>query len=196
LSFFVATLILWWYLESTSYRAFSKDAGTLRYRGYNNIAAPYWKNFSCSCSVLGGKAPMNVADIMTTDVVTVSMDDSLEKINRIFEKHKFHHVLVMEEEKLIGIISDRDVLKTISPFIKTLSESTRDIKTLGTKAHQLMTRKPVTVIEDSGVKEAVNVFLKQNVSCLPVVSSSGRVTGVLSWKDILRAHYLRGQPPG
>jgi acetoin utilization protein AcuB len=130
---------------------------------------------------------MKVADIMTKNVVTIGMDDSLEEINRIFEKHKFHHVLVMEDKKLVGIISDRDVLKQISPFINTLSEDSRDLKTLKTKAHQIMTRKPVVVIENYGLKDAANVFLRKNVSCLPVVSPWGKVTGILSWKDILRA---------
>lgn len=130
---------------------------------------------------------MKVADIMTKNVVTIEMDDSLEEINRIFEKHKFHHVLVMEDKKLVGIISDRDVLKQISPFINTLSEDSRDLKTLKTKAHQIMTRKPVVVIENYGLKDAANVFLRKNVSCLPVVLPWGKVTGILSWKDILRA---------
>jgi acetoin utilization protein AcuB len=130
---------------------------------------------------------MIVADVMTRNVVTVGMDDSLEKINRIFEKHKFHHVLVMEDKKLVGIISDRDMLKEVSPFINTLSEDSRDLKTLQKKAHQIMTRKPVVVIENYGIKDAANVFLRRNVSCLPIVSPWGKVTGILSWKDILKS---------
>ena len=130
---------------------------------------------------------MIVADIMTRNVVTIGMDDSLEKINRIIEKHKFHHVLVMEDKKLMGIISDRDVLKEISPFINTLSEDSRDLKTLQTKAHQIMTRKPVVVIENYSIKDAANVFLRKKVSCLPVVSPWGKVIGILSWKDILKS---------
>jgi acetoin utilization protein AcuB len=130
---------------------------------------------------------MKVADIMTKRVVTIGMDDTLEDINRIFEKHKFHHVLVMEGEKLVGIISDRDVLKEISPFINTLSEDSRDLKTLQTKAHQIMTRKPIVVIENYSIKDTANVFLRKNVSCLPVVSPWGKVAGILSWKDILKA---------
>jgi acetoin utilization protein AcuB len=130
---------------------------------------------------------MIVSDVMTRDVVTVGMDDSLEKINRIFEKHKFHHVLVMEDQELMGIISDRDVLKEISPFINTLSEDSRDLNTLQTKAHQIMTRKPVMVVENYDLKEAGNVFLREKVSCLPVVSQMGKVVGILSWKDILKS---------
>ena len=86
---------------------------------------------------------MTVADIMTKEVITIGMDDSLQAINNMFEKHRFHHVLVLENEELVGVISDRDVLRKISPFINTLSEDFRDLETLNTKAHQIMTRTPI-----------------------------------------------------
>ena len=129
---------------------------------------------------------MTVANIMTKEVIMIGMDDSLQAIHKMFEKHKFHHVLVMENEELVGVISDRDVLRKISPFINTLSETFRDLGTLNTKAHQIMTRKPIAVDENTDVESAASIFLTKNVSCLPVVSPAGEVKGILSWKDVLR----------
>jgi acetoin utilization protein AcuB len=54
---------------------------------------------------------MNVNEIMTAKVITIGMDDTLGQIQELFKKHKFHHVLVLEDEELIGVISDRDVPK-------------------------------------------------------------------------------------
>ena len=65
---------------------------------------------------------MRVNEIMKTTVITIGMDETLEQIQKRFEKHKFHHLLVLENDELIGIISDRDVLKEISPHVNTLSE--------------------------------------------------------------------------
>jgi acetoin utilization protein AcuB len=129
---------------------------------------------------------MTVADIMTQEVITIGMDDSLQAINNMFEKHKFHHVLVLENEELVGVISDRDVLKNISPFINTLSEDFRDLETLNTKAHQIMTRKLMVADENTDIESAASIFLTKNVSCLPIVSPAGKVRGILSWKDVLR----------
>ena len=134
---------------------------------------------------------MNVSQIMTTDVVTIGMDDTLGQIKEVFEKYRFHHLLVLENEELIGIISDRDVLKEISPHVNTLSEDSRDLKTLKKKAHQIMTRKPITVEPDTPVEAAASVMLKKNISCLPVVLSSGQIEGILSWKDILKYYITR-----
>ena len=134
---------------------------------------------------------MNVAEIMTTKVFTIEMDDTLEQIQKIFEKHKFHHLLIAEDGELIGIISDRDVLKEISPHVKTLSEDSRARQTLKKKAHQIMSRKPITVGPDTLVEDAASIMLKKNISCLPVVSPSENIAGILSWKDILKFYIER-----
>ncbi len=129
---------------------------------------------------------MIVSEIMTTKVITIEMDDTLGQIQKIFEKHKFHHLLIVEDGELIGIISDRDVLKEISPHVNTISEDSRARQTLKKKAHQIMSRKPITVEPDTLVDDAASIMLKKNISCLPIVSPSGNIDGILSWKDILK----------
>ena len=54
-----------------------------------------------------------------------------------------------------------------------------------------MTRKPITVEPDTLVDDAANIMLKKNISCLPVVSPSGNIEGILSWKDILKFYIER-----
>lgn len=54
-----------------------------------------------------------------------------------------------------------------------------------------MTRKPITVELDTLVDDAANIMLKKNISCLPVVSPSGNIEGILSWKDILKFYIER-----
>ena len=134
---------------------------------------------------------MTVESIMTRKVFKVKMDDTIGTIREIFENVKFHHLLVMEGKKIIGIISDRDVLKAISPFLGTLSEHNYDLATLNRKAHQIMAHKPVTVYKDMSIKMAANILLNNNISCLPVVSPEGDIEGIVTWKDILR-YYIKG----
>lgn len=133
-----------------------------------------------------GKAAMIVSEIMQTNVITIGMDDTLERIQKLFEKHKFHHVLVVEEGELLGVISDRDVLKEISPHINTLSEDSRALQTLKKKAHQIMTRTPITTEKNTRMEDAANLMLNKVISCLPILSESGHIEGILSMKDILR----------
>ncbi len=129
---------------------------------------------------------MSVASIMTRKVVTVEMDDTLLTISMIFENVKFHHLLVVEGRKLVGVISDRNFLKAVSPFLKTASETKRDLETLWKRAHQIMSRNPITVNPETSIEAAAQLLLEKNISCLPVVSPLGGIEGIVTWKDILR----------
>ena len=129
---------------------------------------------------------MSVAKIMTRKVLRIGMDDTLETMHEIFQKHKFHHLLVVEEDELVGVISDRDLLKEVSPFLNTLSEDYRDKQTLRKKAHQIMTRKAISVDGSTTIEDAAKILLKKNISCLPILTPEGKIQGILSWKDLLR----------
>ena len=99
----------------------------------------------------------SIGEIMTARVVTIEMDDSLEVIRDIFRKVRFHHLLVVDNEKLVGVISDRDVLKAISPYVGTMSETNRDHATLNKRAHQIMSHYPVTVRQFCPLQEAARL---------------------------------------
>ena len=124
---------------------------------------------------------------MTTRVVTIEMDDSLEVARDIFKKVRFHHLLVVDNNRLVGIISDRDMLKAVSPFVGTMSETTRDRATLNKRAHQIMSHHPVTVRSSCTLQEAAELMLARGVSCLPITTIGGEVLGIVTWKDVLRA---------
>lgn len=131
--------------------------------------------------------PQVIGRIMTIRVVTIEMDDSLEVVRDIFKKVRFHHLLVVDNEKLVGIISDRDLLKAVSPFVGTISETTRDRATLNKRAHQIMSHHPVTVRSSCSLQEAAQLMLGRGFSCLPVTTADGEVLGMVTWKDVLRA---------
>jgi acetoin utilization protein AcuB len=130
---------------------------------------------------------MNLRGIMTTRVVTVELDDPLETVKKIFDSVKFHHLLVVEAGKLCGVISDRDLLRALSPHVGTRSETARDAATLKKRVHQIMTRRPVTLPPEATVADAVKLFLEHRVSCIPVVDETFKPVGVLSWRDVLKS---------
>ena len=128
-----------------------------------------------------------VDKIMSRRVVSVHMDDSLKKVRETFEHVRFHHLLVMENGRLAGVISDRDLLKAVSPYVNTLAERPRDAATLRKRVHQIMTRKLITINVDGNVLEAIKLFINEKISCLPVLNLDGSVAGILTWRDILKA---------
>ena len=129
---------------------------------------------------------MIIEKLMSKPIVTVELDDTLKVVKRIFERAKFHHLLVVENDVLYGVISDRDLLKAISPHIGTPNETPHDLVTLNKKVHQIMTRKPITLPPQADVYAAIKIFNQHSISCIPIVNDSGRPVGIISWRDILR----------
>ena len=129
---------------------------------------------------------MTVGDIMTSEVITAEMDDTVERIAEIFEQKHIHHIPILEGTRIVGVVSDRDVLKAISPFANIIGDVARDRNTLQKKAHQLMTRKVVTICPTDTAREAATIMMEHKFNCLPVLSSAGAVIGIVTTTDVMR----------
>lgn len=129
---------------------------------------------------------MKVEELMTKRVVTVGYDDTLETVKDIFEQSGFHHLLVVEDRELQGVVSDRDLLRALSPFIDSVVETQRDLGTLSRRVHQIMSRKPITLRADAEVSEAIRLFLENPISCIPIVDGAFKPVGIVSWRDVLK----------
>jgi acetoin utilization protein AcuB len=128
---------------------------------------------------------MTVDTIMSRDVVTVRPDAALMEIRGLLDQKGFNHLLVTEEDNtLCGVISDRDVLKAISPFLGTYSEEHRDVKTLSQPASKIMQSEPITVTPETTIEEASQILLDNRVSSLPVVEGD-ELVGIVTGKDML-----------
>lgn len=131
-------------------------------------------------------ASMCARDIMTASVCTVGMDDSILAARDLFDRHRFHHVLVLENGRVVGVVSDRDILKRISPFVgNVIMERGQDLNTLEKRIHQVMTRGLVTIGPNELVGLAANIMIAERVSCLPVVDDDRHPLGILTIRDIL-----------
>ena len=129
---------------------------------------------------------MKIGDIMTKSVVTVEMDDKLSLVKEIFDNSKFRHLLVIDNGKLFGVVSDRDLLKAVSPNLGTMVVTHRDLATLNKRVHQIMTRKPITLKADDSISDAAILFNTHRISCIPIVDDRLRPVGIVSWRDLVR----------
>ncbi|WP_100278627.1 CBS domain-containing protein [Mariprofundus aestuarium] len=130
---------------------------------------------------------MTVETIMSKSLVIVDVYDSLRKVKRIFDSSGFHHLLVVESGRLFGVISDRDLLKALSPTVGTVSETASDETTLNKRAHLIMTRNPVTLGPGARIYDAIEIFNSHDISCIPVVDDEHKPVGIISWRDILKS---------
>ena len=125
---------------------------------------------------------------MTTNLVTVDEDTSLEKIQRLLDQNHIHHLLVrQDDERIVGIITDRDALRFTSPFIGQLAEQGRDRRTLELRAHQIMTHGVYSVALEATLRDAADAILDRGISCVGVHDTTGNIVGIITWRDLLRA---------
>jgi acetoin utilization protein AcuB len=129
---------------------------------------------------------MQVKEYMTTKLVSVEMDDTLAAVREIFQNTGFHHLLVIDDGAVVGVLSDRDLLRHLSPYVGTVAETQRDAATLNKHVHQVMARHPVTLSPESELAEVLEKFRQKDVTCLPVVDARGKVVGIVTWRDMLK----------
>lgn len=127
-----------------------------------------------------------VASIMTQRVVTVDMDDRLAVAKDIFDHVTFNHLLVLDDTNtLAGVLSQRDLVKALSPNLGTAAEYSKDTETLLKRVHQVMSHRPITVSPEQSIQQASQLILKHDIGCLPVLDNN-QLVGIITWKDLLR----------
>jgi len=129
---------------------------------------------------------MNVTEIMSSHIVTVELDDTLAVVKAIFDNMKFHHLLVVDNDELIGIISDRDLWKALSPNLGTNNENYKDLATLNKKVHQIMSRHPIVLNQNATINDVIDLFIQHRISCIPIVGEKNRPVGIISWRDVIK----------
>lgn len=134
---------------------------------------------------------MTVDGIMSRDLVTVDPGTVLMDIRKRLQEGGFHHLLVVENGELLGVISDRDVLRALSPFLDTYTEEHRDVQTLAQPASEVMRSEPITVAPGAEINDASRLLLDHDISSLPVVERD-KLVGIVTTKDFLN-HYTNGR---
>ena len=129
---------------------------------------------------------MTVQSLMTRGVLTVGLDQTLAEVRNVFRTRPFHHIVVVEEGRVVGVLSDRDVWQNISPFVGKLAERSVDVASLNRKVHQVMTRSPRTATADMPATDAARIMLERGFSCLPVVDENGACIGIITIRDFAR----------
>jgi acetoin utilization protein AcuB len=129
---------------------------------------------------------MKISQIMSRDLVTLAMDDTLEHARDLFANNDLHHILIKDQATLSGIITDRDLWQNLSPTIGTRKETPQDGFILNKKVNLIMTRDLITVTADMSLNEAILLIYEHNISCLPVVNEKQQPIGIITWRDIIK----------
>ncbi len=144
-------------------------------------------------------------EIMSSPPVSIHKDKTLKDTTELLAKHRFSGVPVVDsEEKLVGIISDADILRYsqkinvvpkvnlsgwISPYanVSDLASIQKGIETLHqTRVSEVMTRKVYTVNEEAEAADIARLMNRRNINRIPVVNSEKKLVGIVTRADMVQ----------
>lgn len=126
---------------------------------------------------------MLVEDIMNRDVVTVAPTDSIRLALLKVHQYRIRHIPVVEQGKLVGIISDRDVRDACPSIISAPHDD--DDQVMNTAISTIMRKDVITAHPLDFVEEAALALYDNRIGCLPVVKDDDELVGILTETDIL-----------
>ena len=122
------------------------------------------------------KVDFYAIDIMAKPPMVKSTSASLTEVKNLMSEKGIRHVPIVENHNVIGMISDRDLLKVdLSSTFSFL------------KAEDVMSTVLIVAHEETPLAHIARVLLEEKLSCLPIIDSHHKLVGIISRTDILRA---------
>lgn len=129
---------------------------------------------------------MRIREWMTGGPITVAPNTPVSEARSLMQRKRIRHLLVTESERLVGIITDRDIRLTLPSPATSLSVWELNYLLAKLTVEEVMTKGVITVGPDREVVEAVRLLLAHKIGALPVTEEE-RVVGIITETDLLRA---------
>ena len=129
---------------------------------------------------------MLVKNWMSRTVFTIDLNESIHDAMKLLKKHDIRMLPVMKEDKLVGVITDRDIKRASASDATTLSVHELNYILSKVKVSEIMSDKPITVPFDYTIEETAEVLLNHKISGVPVVNHDGGIVGTITQTDIFR----------
>ncbi|HBK72364.1 MAG TPA: CBS domain-containing protein [Flavobacteriaceae bacterium] len=125
-----------------------------------------------------------ISKIMTQDVITLTLNDSLMDAKNLFKKHHIRHIPIVENDRIIGMLSLTDLLRI--SFVDAYSDDQSIDTTIYNllSIGQVMANDPVNVSSNSIIKDVASLLAAKEFHALPVVDNE-KLVGIITTTDLL-----------
>ena len=133
---------------------------------------------------------MFISIFMTKSVISIGPEADITEASALMRHHRFRHLPVtLEGDRLIGIVSDRDIRSAMPSkyFHEAEGLDYEHGRMTGILVQDIMTKDPVTISSGSTIQDALLLIEKARVGAFPVVDESLRLLGIISDRDLLNA---------
>jgi acetoin utilization protein AcuB len=129
---------------------------------------------------------MRVKDLISRPPVTIPPRTPVLEARRLMQEERIRHLPVVEEERLVGIVTDRDIRLNLPSPATSLSVWEVNYLLAQLTVGQVMTKSVVVVEPDRDARDAAALLLSEKIGALPVVQG-GQLVGIVTETDFLRA---------
>ena len=127
-----------------------------------------------------------VSNIMSTNLKLAQPGDTAKLLDDLFREHRIHHIPVVDDRRVVGIVSKSDFLFLLRGF--TGNEEDRFIEAARLRAYkvrEIMTEQVTSIHQDRPIGEAARILAENRFRCLPVVDDEDQIAGIVTTHDIV-----------
>ncbi len=121
---------------------------------------------------------------MRTNVVTIPAEDSLWIVKEIMEFGDTRHLPVVRLGELVGVVSQRDLLRASLSNVMGLPANEQQVFLEGVKISEVMSTPPISIDRNETVQGAARTMAQKKIGCLPVLDG-GKLIGIVTETDVL-----------
>ncbi len=136
---------------------------------------------------------VNISEIMTRDVITVTPEDNMSSVDAIFKKHNIHHIPVVDKNsKVVGLISSTDYNKLLNTFTFFKNKKSEDYNKAVMRSllvEDVMTKQVATLQESHSIMVAVGIFNENLFHAIPVIDDEQKLIGIITTFDLINYAY-------
>jgi CBS domain-containing protein len=130
--------------------------------------------------------PTCARDLMTRDVVTLEERERLDNLDQAMRALRFRHLPVTDGRKLIGLLTERDLLRVSGSDVLPYKRAQDDVVARLVRVGDIMTRDVATVSPDAALVDVAALMADRKLGCVPVVEPDGTLLGIITEADFVR----------
>ena len=150
---------------------------------------------------------MQIKDIMTTDVVTVSISDSVEQCAKLLQENDISGLPVLDAAgRVVGIVTEGDLIRRASRikapgyleilggliYLGSPKKFVDELqRAMSLEAGQLMSKDVIPVKPDDSIEQAATLMVEKGINRLPVIDNQEKLVGIVSRRDIMGRLYSK-----
>ncbi len=126
-----------------------------------------------------------ISEIMNPTIVAIGVGDRLLTVEDIMMLGNVRHMPVVKAGRLVGVVSERDLLWASPSHLADPESSDRRTFLNGVEVSRVMSSPAIVIDAKASLRDAARMMVEHKISCLPVVGEKGRLLGMLSEVDLL-----------